>query len=135
MIMKFNFVIDTMDKPVQQMQDIVKERITYLITSYTHSPRPSPLGGTLPRYQLKKEEMRGRSTSPGMAATCTDLKKLLEGGVTPLFTPRFAYRNVLALLDMASKERYNSDRACAELRLRKTTMPRNIDLKEIVRQF
>lgn len=40
MIMKFNFVVDTMDTSIQQMQDIVKERITFLITSYSHFPRP-----------------------------------------------------------------------------------------------
>ena len=49
--------------------------------------------------------------------------------------PRFSYRKVMALLEMSSQDRYNSERACAELRLRKQAIPKVIDLKEIVKQF
>lgn len=95
--MKYNFVVDTMEDRVQQMQDGVKERIAFLILSYSHCP---------PLTQDRKPE-----------------------------PPRFAYRNVSALLDMPPQERYNSERACSELYLRRNTVPPGIDLKEIVKNF
>ena len=70
-----------------------------------------------------------------LSSTQGDFKRVLEGSPSVVTVPRFSYRKVLALLEMSAQDRYNSERACAELRLRKLAIPKVIDLKEIVRQF
>lgn len=70
-----------------------------------------------------------------LSSTQSDFKKIIDGCTAHASCPRFSYRKVLALLEMPSQERYNSERACAELRLRKQAIPKVIDLKEIVKQF